>query len=246
MRKKSLVVGLVSLGLTIMLYVLPRALRTSIIIGSGVMMANFLGWLFYIPLIIAILALSIFSFLVVEQILQQIAEKKQKVTLSYKSKTLRSDDVRDLLNKHQEKHPSLTSLLNDCLHQIDSIKRRQASLAEMIELNDAEFLSDAPSALDESKQLILRNLMWVVNRGIAVATDDADTSDDEMFKELIEKVLAANKDVLTECQKMLNWASDLISQKGTAAGSTIEVKAWAAAIRQQIKSSSFVEEDDKV
>ena len=241
MRKKLLVSGLVLLGLAILTFVLPRTFRTSIIVGSGVMMANALAWLFIAPLILAVPALGIGLHSALKQFMLERHEKRPvKTTLSYKSKNLKSEDIRERFERLKQKHPSLDASFDKCTKQIDSIKKRQANLQEMIELNDAEFLSDAPSALQDAEQLIIRNLVWVINRGIVVVTDDSDEKDDRDFEELIEKVLEANEQVIEKCRELLKGASDLISGKGSS-GSTMSIEAWISAIRQQVKSSIFEE-----
>ena len=121
------------------------------------------------------------------------------------------------------------------MKQVGNIKSRQAKLAELIKLNDAGFLSDAPAALAEAEQLILRNLMWVVNRGIVAEADDV-TGDE--FILLIQRVLAANDEVLAKCRTLVAGASDLISGKGST-GSTAAIEAWIVAIRQQVRSSTL-------
>ena len=249
MRKKLLIASPIFLALATIAFFGVRASRNSIIVSSGVVAANTWGMLTGILLAIAILAFVVITIVcLIKPVLSNLAEKTRaknsKVTLSY-NRALKSDDVRERLLRHKDKHPSLSSLIDSCIKQISSIKERQASLAEIISLNGADFLSDAPNALDESKQMILRNLMWVVNRGISVTTNDEDYEDDQEFERLIVKVLAANKNVLSECQNLLTWASDFISSKGTDAGLVSETKLFTEAIRRQIRQSSFTTEDDK-
>jgi hypothetical protein len=247
MRKnKSLKVGLGLLGLTILFYVLPRVFRTSIIVGSGVMMANALALAYILPLMVAVPILVMSFFLVYKQVKSAMAEGKlRKARLSYRSKKLRPEDVSAHLTELKSRHPSLATQFDKCLGQMDSIKKRQASLDEMIRLTEADLLADAPSALVEAEQSILRNLMWVINRGIVSVTDgNPDTEDDDVeLDRLINKVLVANEQVIEKCRELTRNASDLASSRGSDSSSIVLVESLVAAIRQQVKHSAFGEED---
>ena len=238
MRKKLLVAGPILLALAIIAFLSARKFRGHIIVSSGVIAANNMELLTSILLAIAILAFAaIVIICLIKPILSGATNKakaeKLKVALS-SGKDLRSDDIRELMDSHKQEYPHLANLLDSCLKQIGEIAMIQSKLAKIIHLNSADFLSDTLNATKESEQMILRNLVWVVNRGIATKTDD----DGCTFRELIERVVSENTEVLADCFEMLRWASDWISQRKTDATPAIsEVKLYTDIIRSKIRHS---------
>ena len=238
MPKKRKKTPLVLLVLAALLAALPWMFRTSIIVARGIIAANVLGWLALAPLGAAGV---VFLVSALRRKAKRPEEKPTKFTLTYKSKALNPEGIRKYLEQLKGQHPGVVGLLDECVKQIGAIKTRQAKLGELISLNEASYLSDAPAALGEAEQLILHNLMWVINRGIVSETDGnpATTGDDDReFSALIRQVLAANNEVLAKCRALVAGASDLISGKGST-GSTAAIEAWIVAIRQQVRSSTL-------
>ena len=153
----------------------------------------------------------------------------------FRSEGLNPDGIRKYLGQLRLRHPALAALLDGCVKQLDAIQNRRANLDALIALNNASYLTDATGALREAEQLILQNHMWVVNRGIVAEADDV-TGDE--FILLIQRVLAANDEVLAKCRTLVAGASDLISGKGST-GSTAMIEAWTVAIRQQVRTSAL-------
>jgi len=153
----------------------------------------------------------------------------------YRSTGLDPKGIRGYLEQLKAEHPGAHAPLGDCVKQLDAIQSRRAKLGQLIALNNAAYLTDATGALREAEQLILQNLMWVVNRGIVLESGDGGERE---FGALLQKVLAANNEVLEKCRVLLTGASDLISGKGNTA-SVAAIEAWTVAIRQQVRTSAL-------
>jgi hypothetical protein len=243
MPKKRKRAPWVCLGLAALLAALPWIFRDTLLVSpkGGTVVADTLKWLALIPLAVTGLVLFISA---LRRPPRKPEEKPAKFTLTYKSKALNPEGIRKYLEQLKSQHPGLTGLLDECIKQIGGIKTRQAKLGELISLNEASYLEDAPAALGEAEQLILRNLLWVINRGIVSETDgNAATGDDREFTGLIRQVLAANDEVLAKCRTLVAGASDLISGKG-GTGSTAAVEAWIVAIRQQVRTSALDKKEE--
>ena len=237
MRKKPLAAGLVLLCATVAGFIIPRIMRTAIILEMGIVMANTLNRLF-MPL--AALSAIVLGFAF-------IPKKKRSVdyVLEFESKAPNADalepgNVREMLLECQEKHPSYHELYNDCIRQINIIIEQQDSFEKLIQLNNAGYLNDAISTLQLAEQTVLRNLMTAVNRGIVEKTDQKIDSESEIdFRDFLQRVISANENVFETNQRFLVRASNAISSKRMGRQSNEDTEAWIQALEGLVLPSDI-------
>ena len=240
MRKKTLAAGLTLLCLAIIGFIVPRAMRTTIILELGIVMANNLNML-YIPFA-ALSAITLaFAFIPARR---RPASYVPEIETKVPGKdTLEPDNVREMLKECQEKHPSYWDLYNECMRQIGLIKEQQDSFEKLIQLNNAGFLHDAISTLRLAEQTILRNLMTAVNRGIVEKTDQMIDTDKEIdFKNLLQRVISANEKVFDTNQRFLIRASTAVSSKRMEQQSNADTEAWIQALEGLVLPSDIFDE----
>jgi hypothetical protein len=241
MRKKPLAAGLTFLGLAVIGFILPRALRTTIILEMGIIIANNLVWLFVPFAALAVIMLAFAFIPAPTRSIKNIARYAQENenTAPYTS-PLEPEKVRAMLKECQEKHPGYASMYSECMRQINHIKEQQDSFEKLIHLNNADYLHEAESTLKLAEQTILRNLLTAANRGIVEKTDRMIDSKNEInFKNLIERVLGANEKVFETNQRFLIRASSVISSKRAGTSSNADTEAWINALEGLVLPSDI-------
>ncbi|MCL2046443.1 MAG: hypothetical protein FWG88_08675 [Oscillospiraceae bacterium] len=240
MRKKPFIAGLLVLVLAVAGYVIPRVMRTAIILEMGIIMANRLNLLFA--------PFAVFSFIALAFAFIPKKRKSKKKEPEYEIilpdlETLTPDSVREMLIHCKEKHPSLTEQYDDCIRQINIIIEQQESFEKLIALNNAGYLNEAISTLRLAEQTILRNLMTAVNRGIVEKTVGIIDSNEEIeFQNLLKRVLSANEDVFETNQRFLVRASTAISSKRLGNQSNTDTEAWIQALENLALPSKIFDE----
>ena len=237
MRKKTFATGLTFSSLAAISYIVPRAMRTSIILEMGILAANGLNWLFAPFTALSAITL-VFAFLPTKK---PTASQWLEIENNTPSVDILSpDNVRTMLEECRDKHPAYRALYDDCITQINRIKEQQDSFEKLIQLNNAGFLHDAISTLQLAEQTILRNLMTAVNRGIVEQTDDKIDTDRELdFKNLLEQVADANERVFDTNQRFLIRASTAVSSKGMGHSSNADTEAWIKALEGLVLPSNL-------
>jgi len=241
MRKKLFTAGLTFLGLAVIGFILPRVLRTSIILEMGIVMANNLNWLF-VPFVVLSVIMLVIAFIPAPNlpVKKGVLDAQEDENKAPYTDTLKPDKVHAMLEECQKKHPGYASLYSDCMRQINYIKEQQDSFEKLIQLNNAGFLQDAISTLKLAEQTILRNLMTAVNRGIVEKTDRMIDKEKEIsFKNLLEQVLGANEKVFETNQRFLIRASSAISIKRAGTSSSADTEAWIQALEKLVLPSDI-------
>ena len=241
MRKKTFAAGLTFLGLAVIEYILPRALRTSIILERGIVMANNLNWL-YVPFVVLSVIMLVLAFIPAPNLSAKkgARDAQENENTAPHTDILKPDKVHAMLKECQEKHPGYAGLYSDCMRQISHIKEQQDSFEKLIQLNNAGFLHDAISTLKLAEQTILRNLMTAVNRGIVEKTDRMIDKEKEIsFNNLLERVLGANEKVFETNQRFLIRASSVVSSKRAGTSSSADTEAWIQALEGLVLPSDI-------
>ena len=241
MRHKSFAAGLTFMGLAVIGFLLPRALRTTIILDRGIVVANNLSWLFVPFLALSVIMLTFALIPALKKPAKcEIPETQDNENTAPDKNGLRPDKVHAMLKECQEKHPGYAGLYNDCMKQINHIEEQQDSFEKLIRLNNADFLQDAKSTLKLAEQTILRNLMTAVNRGIVEKTDRVTDAEKEIkFKNLLERVLSANEKVFETNQRFLIRASSAVSSKRAGTSSNADTEAWIQALEGLVLPSDI-------
>ena len=240
-RKLPLIAGIIFLCLAITGFIVPRVMRTAIILQMGIMTANNLNKL-YLPILLLAAITTAFAFIPKRR---PVYHEKYEFTVDELDK-LDPDEVRKMLMECLEKHPAYRSLYNECINQIDLIKEQQENFEKLIKLNDADYLNDAISTLRLAEQTIFRNLMTAVNRGIVEKTHGKIDTDKEIeFKNLLERVISANENVFETNQSFLIHASSAISSKKMRVQSKADTEAWIQALENLVLPSEIFEEKEQ-
>jgi hypothetical protein len=241
MRKKPLAAGLTFLGLAVIGFILPRVLRTTIILKMGIVIANNFNWLFAPFAVLSFIMLA-FAFIPapIRSVKKKARDAQENGNSAPHTDTLKPDKVRAMLKECREKHPGYANLYSDCMKQINHMTEQQESFEKLIQLNNADFLQDAKSTLKLAEQTILRNLMTAVNRGIVEKTDKMiDKEKGINFKNLIERVLSANEKVFETNQRFLIRASNAVSSKKAGISSNADTEAWIQALEGLVLPSDI-------
>ena len=127
--------------------------------------------------------------------------------------------------------PDLEDLIKRCLDQMDRMDKLQTKQEVLIETNDARYLKDTVTVLNNVEGRICRNFRTVIN--LCVAAEDPRYLD--MKK--INKSLNDNEKKLSDTQELLKASVDWINQYNADSSNNdrSEVENWVAVIRDSLK-----------
>jgi hypothetical protein len=243
--------GLTLLALGLIGFVLLKPAETAIIIQMGIRTFKILSLLPFV-FIGAGAVFAVAGFvpnmrrLLEARRNQKNLEKKRsegmKPKIAYAAGRIDPRDIRRMLENLALSRPDLGSGVEQCLTQMDVMDRRQAKLEELIAINDAGLLLNSTiDLLDDVEQYLCGNMRYIINRGIVSDSDVKDVyTEDSNYKtdeQVIEDVLARNKDQLDRTQKLLADLAQYVSEKRDVPETTVD--SWIAVIRSSMKKEGL-------
>lgn len=206
--------------------------RNSMIISFGIIATDRIGAIVWLFGTIGAILVSIGAY----QFIRGTAlERMKKSSLAYRAKTSGHAEIRDQLNIMMSVRPKLRTEISECLSQLNGVKGMYARFEQLIESNDADFVSGAIAGLKDIEQTVCSNLKWVINSSIATEED----AKEEFYvesRERIHQVVEANRLVLEKGNDFLLNIADNISQL-EASGTTVLLDSWLQVIREQNRKS---------
>lgn len=163
--------------------------------------------------------------------------ENSKPVLSYTATSYDPADIRNRLEGIAKQRPDLAEAIGNCHRQMDELDRRQIKLKELLDINDAEYLRNTESLLNDVEQFICKNFRKVINRCVV-----SDIGDDQVFSkdnnyatdiQLINTILQRNQSELDNIKKFLADLADLISEDNNNPETTLEV--WMDIIRKSLQ-----------
>jgi hypothetical protein len=239
-RKKSAFIGIGGslLLAALLVSLLMKALRTSLLIKLGVTGANALTaglvWgLALLGLVFVIIGLCRF---IMQQRIKHSALTRQKSALENQQKSLQLDVVRKQIVQVQEERPKLRPDMEKCLEQTGRISDQLKKFDGLIKRSggQGQALSGARAALEEIERLLCQNFDWVINSALVAGEDGSPTTDKyyDRCRARVQKALEANNKLLDQGNEFLFDLADNISETSTPEGSA-RIDAWIETIREQ-------------
>lgn len=164
---------------------------------------------------------------------QELAQKRQQsqVLADYTEDSTNPDFTRKRLQQLWEEMPGTEDLVERCLEQMDRMDRLQSKQEFLIKANDARYLQDTVTVLDNVERRICRNFQNVVN--LCIAADGVEQLD---WNE-VEKYLEDNQKKLNDTTELLKASAKRINQYNADGDKSAwdEVKSWIAVIRNSLE-----------
>ena len=221
--------------------------KTNLIISYGIRTAN--------AMIVAIIAIAIVAFAISLLLFSHAYRKKYRrapkpkpepapVKLDINSEAY----IREKLEYFLGVRPLLHDELTECFVQMDSIKEKQASLAEVRSRNNAGFLQTVADSLDKAESSILNNMQAIIN--IAEIWDPREAGNpvwktvyDERRKSVGDRI-KLNNDLLMQSAKLLTKGTTFANDKTLSNAATDDLSATIEVI-DQLRHMSGVTEIEK-
>lgn len=158
------------------------------------------------------------------------AEDRSQVLSNYAKDSTNPDFTRKRLEQLREEVPELDDLVMQCLDQMDTMDLLQEKQNALIEANDARYLRDTMSVLDNVERRICRNFRNVIN--LCIAAESAESLDEKK----VNKYLKDNRKKLSDTKELLKASADWINQYNAGEDSDrSEVENWIAVIRDSLR-----------
>jgi len=161
---------------------------------------------------------------------RQSAQNRSRVLADYAQDSTNPDFTRKRLEQLQDEIPELEDLVMQCLEQMDAMDVLQEKQNALIEANDARYLKDTVSVLNNVERRICRNFRNVIN--LCIAADSVESLDTEK----VNKYLRDNRKKLSNTKELLKASADWINQYNAGEdGDRSEVENWITVIRNSLR-----------
>jgi hypothetical protein len=247
-RARFLLIGTGCLLAALLAWVVLKSLRTSMIVEFGVIFANTVRSVVLWTLVtVGLVAVAIGLYQLIRGAARDSSKDKlRRSSLAYRAKTSGQKEIRDQLMIMKEVRPRLSSAIDRCLGQLDSMASQFDRFDQLITSNDADAVSGARVGLEEIESTLCANFRWVINSSIAA--EDGDSPETDAFydqcTDRIDRAVKRNDEALEKGNQFLLELADNISQTGT--GDTTMLDAWLETIRAQNKQSLIRMGDERV
>jgi Protein involved in chromosome segregation, interacts with SMC proteins len=211
-RYYPVIIGTVGVVMSVITWYIMRASRTSLVIKYGIIGADDIQkYSFLVILIISILFIIIGMPGLIKEVRNNRAERKMStMTLNYRSKKSGPEEIREQLVLMQDQRFEIKDKIGICITQIDEIENQMDRFGHLIKINEAESLTSAIEAIEETRDTVCSNLRWIINSNIAVSEKDAATLN--KLSENINKVIELNKALIEKDEEFLLTIADYLSQ----------------------------------
>ena len=157
--------------------------------------------------------------------LKNTIAEKQKTFDEYAKDSLNPIKTRERLLDLQENNPQLTNIVERCINQMNQMDALQDRYTKLLEANDATYLNDTVSAINDAETRLCRNIRNIINCCILVEDGTSQLSDFD--NEIINKSFSENEKELTHTSTLIHYAVKYINdyqQNGVT--DMTELKAW--------------------
>lgn len=167
----------------------------------------------------------------------KVAEK-QKTFDAYAKDSLNPLKTRERFADLKESNAKLTPLIDRCTGQMDRMDKLQARYQTLLSANDATYLENTVSVIDDAETRMCRNMRNIINCCILVedGSDEFSAFDDQ----IIGKALGDNEQELANVDTLIHYAVNYINnyqQNGVTDMS--ELKAWIEVMRKSTEENQY-------
>lgn len=175
-----------------------------------------------------------------KRLLKESNEKKQNAFEEYSKDSLNPNKTRDRLATLKQNNTDLTEIVEKCLNQMDRMDNIQDRYTTLIQANDATYLNDTISAINDTETRLCHNIRNIINCCILV--EDGSSTFSEFDMKIINKALNQNETELQNANKLTHYAVNYINnyqQNGIT--DMNELNAWIK-VMEQSNTSNDTEE----
>jgi hypothetical protein len=235
-KRYPVIIGTIGIVISVISWYIMQANRTSLVIKFGIIGANNIQkFSFLVIFIISILFIIIGLPGLIKEYKNDLAERKMStITLNYRSKKSGPEEIREQLVLMQDQRFEIKEKVGICITQIDEIEDQVDRFGHLIKINEAEALTSAIEAIEETRDTVCSNLRWIINSNIAVSEKDATALD--KLGENINKVIELNKALIEKNEEFLLTIADYLSQVDDK-DQTFQLDAWSEAIKKMNQKS---------
>lgn len=162
---------------------------------------------------------------------QAEAERRAQILREHAEGNDDPEIIREQLELLQDSVPlDVRSLLSEGLRHMDRIDSLQARQQRLIQNNDATYLDDTESALDEVEKRIWRNLRYIIN--LCIAADDPSQLDIRKLR----SYLYDNGRKLDSTQELVKASAEWINQyESDRTSDRSKVESWLTTIHESLQ-----------
>ena len=165
--------------------------------------------------------------------LEHDRENDRKQFSEYAKDSLNPEKTRIRLEQLRRKNPSLNTLVENCLENLDRIDTYQARHRSLLEANEAIYLEDTIEIIDESEKRICRNIRNIINCCILV--EDSKSSVNELDDNIIRSSLSDNEEELKTVATLLKYSVAYINNYNRSGVSDrSELDAWLKVMKSSM------------
>ena len=108
-----------------------------------------------------------------------------------------------------EHNPNMSQIINLCIEQMDKMDRYQEKLQTLIDANEAIYLTDTISALDNTEKRMCKNYRSIIN--CLMLFEDGNETMTDFDNDIITKATTANNEELEAVGKLVRYAVNYIN-----------------------------------
>lgn len=247
-RPRLLIFGICSLILAFLVWLILQLFRVSMIVGFGIIATNTIDRvlvLFFVLIGVASVFVSLFP--KVQYFITSFNRNRlKKISLSYRAKSSGPEEIREQLKIMKLERPKLAKEINNCLKLLDRIDSEFERFDQLIDSNEATYISTAREGLEEIEQILCGNLKKVINRSIIVDDDNSVALDVfyDQYRGEITSIIEKSNGLLDKGDDLLIDIVDSINRKGSD-GITIQLDSWRQVIRSLDSNDSIKGDEEK-
>ena len=164
------------------------------------------------------------------KIIKGKVEERKKTFDEYARDSLNPVKTRERLDDLKENNASLSPIVDKCLSQMDRMDKLQDRYKTLLDANDAIYLNNTISVIDDAETRLCRNIRNIINCCILVEDGSSELSDFD--RQIIDKALRENESELENVNTLIHYAVNYINnyqQNGVTDMS--ELRAWIEVMR---------------
>ena len=165
------------------------------------------------------------------KLLESDKKTNQKKFDEYAKDSLNPDLTRVRLDQLRKNNPHLEKLVGMCLEQMDKMDTYQARHRSLLDANDAIYLEDTVSVINESERRMCRNFRNIINCCILI--EDTNQGTEELDAEIVDASLADNEEELKAVSTLLKYSVSYINNYNrNGVSDRSELDAWLKIMKQ--------------
>ena len=157
--------------------------------------------------------------------LESHREKSRKSFDEYAKDSLNPERTRERFEQLKLNNPHLTKLVDICLSQMDRMDTCQARQQSLLTANEAIYLEDTVTVINESERRMCRNFRNIINCCILI--EDTDQGSEQLDGDIINSSLADNEEELKSVSTLLKYSVAYINNYNrNGVSDRSELDAW--------------------